>query len=209
MRDIKIKTTLGITPIKSCYNYNCNKVVITKGATASINYDLTEKVYTFNDIVQATFSFKYNKDIFWYTMVEYFTETLDKVADGETTYYERMQAPEQSISKYIFIPKSCAKGDLVEGLFVLTILEDTETTENWQLDKHFYYCDTEGYKAINFILSSEETRALPTTGEDFLDFEVAIKLDTDTLAGMHSKDSIIIEPQTPIMVVESIFQNIN
>lgn len=209
MRDLKIKTTLGIAPIKSCCGCGCNKIVITKGATASINYDLTGKVYTFNDIAQATFSFKHNKDIFWYTMIEYFVETPDKVADGETTYYERTLASGQSISKYIFTARTCAKGTSVEGLFILAALADTATTENWQLDKHFYYCDIEGYEAINFILSSEETKALPTTGEDFLDFEVAIRLNTDTLAGMHSKDSVIIEPQMSIMVVESIFQNIN
>jgi hypothetical protein len=73
-------------------------------------------------------------------------------------------------------------------------------------DSHFYHFDNEDYAAIIFNLDSEETKqfkpGLP------LEYEVAVKLNTDSLVNLGGKDSIIIEPQHYIEVRDSLFSRI-
>lgn len=76
----------------------------------------------------------------------------------------------------------------------------------FETDSHFYYFNNEDYSAILFNLDSEETKqfkpGLP------LEYEVAIKLNTDSLVNLGGKDSVIIEPQHYIEVRDSLFSRI-
>ena len=87
-----------------------------------------------------------------------------------------------------------------------------ETTKNAEgntvvnKDPHFYYFNNEEYGAIIFNLDSEETKQFKPN--ILIDYEVAIKLNTDSFANLGSKDSIIIEPQHPIEVRDSLFSRV-
>jgi hypothetical protein len=47
-----------------------------------------------------------------------------------------------------------------------------------------------------------------TTPDNNMQFEVAVRLNTDTYNNLSNKDSIVIEPQHPIAVVDSLYGNI-
>ena len=59
MPRIDIHTTLGFCPKPKKHEI----LVITRGATASINFDLFDKVYKLEDIHQFTYLFKQGKDL--------------------------------------------------------------------------------------------------------------------------------------------------
>ena len=73
-------------------------------------------------------------------------------------------------------------------------------------DSHFYHFNNEEYGAIIFNLDSEETKqfkaGLP------VEYEVTIKLNTDSFVNLGGKDSIIIEPQHSILVVDSLYSKL-
>ena len=60
---INIKTRLG-EPSCCCRPRSLVSKYVTKGGTAIFDFDLTEKVYSFEDLYQLTFLFKQN-DIIW------------------------------------------------------------------------------------------------------------------------------------------------
>jgi hypothetical protein len=73
-------------------------------------------------------------------------------------------------------------------------------------DSHFYHFDNEDYAAIIFNLDSEETKQFKPGVN--IEYEVAIKLNTDSYASLSNKDSIIIESQHPIAVVDSLYSRV-
>jgi hypothetical protein len=82
------------------------------------------------------------------------------------------------------------------------------TTEAGEMaiDPHFYLLDSGEYSAILFNLDSTDTKQFKAGTN--LDYEVTIKLNTDSFAALSNKDSIIIEPQHPIAVVDSLYSHI-
>ena len=74
------------------------------------------------------------------------------------------------------------------------------------VDPHFYIFENEDYGAVIFNLDNEETKQFKPNIN--LEFEVAIKLNTDSFATLSNKDSIIIEPQHPIAVVDSLYSQL-
>jgi hypothetical protein len=80
---------------------------------------------------------------------------------------------------------------------------DIEDETDKQVDPHFYSFYSEDYgTVILFNLDSEETKQFKPNIP--VEWEVAVKLDTDSFA-RSSKDSTIIEPQHPIEVRDSLF----
>ena len=77
------------------------------------------------------------------------------------------------------------------------------------LDEHFYHYYREGYDYVSFNFSSAETKELSlTTPENNMQFEVAIRLNTDSFESLRNSDSVIIEPQHSIAVVDSLYSKI-
>ena len=78
-----------------------------------------------------------------------------------------------------------------------------------EIDSRFYYFDNDDYGAIIFNLSNEDTKVFKAGV--LVDYEIAIKLNTDNLdnfAALGGKDSIIIEPQHPIEVRDSLYSHL-
>lgn len=130
-------------------------IYITRGASAELIFPLYDKVYSFEDIEQVTFTFKQGKAVEWFTMFE-------------------------------------------------TVIE--EGTEVLKTDPHFYHFDNKNYGAIIFNLDHIETKSFKVGLP--IEWEVAIKLNTDSIATLGNKDSIIIEPQHPIEVKDSLFSRV-
>lgn len=83
----------------------------------------------------------------------------------------------------------------------------TQTEDGDQIvDPHFYLFTNEDYCAVIFNLDSEETKQFKPNIN--IEFEVAVKLNTDSFATLSNKDSIIIEPQHPIAVVDSLYSQL-
>ncbi len=83
-----------------------------------------------------------------------------------------------------------------------TLYTETEDT-SLAVDPHFYVFETEEYSALVFNLDTEETKQFKPNV--LVEYEIAIKLNTDSFASLSNKDSIIIEPQHPIRVVDSLY----
>lgn len=83
---------------------------------------------------------------------------------------------------------------------------DTEGKTTTNTDSHFYHFDNDEYGAIMFNLDSEETKQFKPNV--LIDYEITIKLNTDSFANLGGKDSTIIEPQHPIEVRDSLFSRI-
>lgn len=75
-----------------------------------------------------------------------------------------------------------------------------------ETDSHFYHFNNAEYGAIIFNFDSEETKqfkaGLP------VEYEIAIKLNTDGFVSLGGKDSIIIEPQHPIEIRDSLYSKV-
>jgi hypothetical protein len=92
--------------------------------------------------------------------------------------------------------------------------EVVEGNHSWRdtcylLDDHFYYDNEDGCNCVKFTLTSAETKQLKVTTPDTnVQFEVVVRLNTDIYNNLSNKDSIIIEPQHSIAVVDSLYGNI-
>lgn len=83
-----------------------------------------------------------------------------------------------------------------------------ETVEDKSIktDPHFYHFNNEEYEAIIFNLDNNETKQFKAGV--LVEYEIAIKLNTDSFATLGGKDSIIIEPQHPIEVRDSLYSQV-
>ena len=212
MPRIDIKTILGFTP--PCPKHEL--LVITRGATASIDYILFDKVYDMENIDQMTFIFKQGKKIISFNLIEYFKITDDTVVEPDKNYYKRVEADLQSSTDFAFEPIVTIEGSSIAAytkefgdIYEQCELASGETNLNWQFNKHFSHVSGNGYSYITFMLTSEETLMFkPTCQENNVLFEVVTKLNTDSFSGMHGEDSTIISAQHPIAVVDSLYGKI-
>lgn len=94
------------------------------------------------------------------------------------------------------------QGKTIYWYSMFTTVEDNKR----EMDTHFYYFDNDEYAAIMFNLDSEETKQFKPNIP--LEYEVAIKLNTDSFVNLGGKDSMIIEPQHFIEVKDSLFSHI-
>lgn len=75
-----------------------------------------------------------------------------------------------------------------------------------EVDSHFYYFNNDEYASIIFNLDSDETKQFKSNIP--VEYEIAIKLNTDSFVNLGGKDSTIIEPQHFIEVRDSLFSHI-
>lgn len=207
MRNLNIKATVSTRPSVILAH---EIPVITRGATAELFYNLTNKVYDLSVIDQLTFIFKQNKTITWYSMFTYLTKTTDTSVVADKIYYTAVEPIAENsyecTARIVAEPESNpAKAEYYE------ICEDNKgwTNTYYMLDEHFYHYYGEGYDYISFNFSSAETKELSlTTPENNMQFEVAIRLNTDSYSNLRNSDSVIIEPQHSIAVVDSLYSKI-
>ena len=212
MPRIDIKTILGFTP--PCPKHEI--LVITRGATASIDYNLFDKVYDMENIDQMTFIFKQDKKIISFNLVEYFKITEDTVVEPDKNYYKKVDADLLSEADFTFEQIVTIEGSPIAAykeefgdIYEQCELASGEVNLNWQFNKHFSHVSGNGYSYITFMLTSEETLLFePTCPENNVLFEVVTILNTDSFSGMHGEDSTIISAQHPIAVVDSLYGKI-
>jgi hypothetical protein len=101
------------------------------------------------------------------------------------------------------------QGKTIFGVPMFKTLKDANDKDVIEIDSRFYHFDNDDYGAIIFNLSNEDTKAFKAGV--LVDYEIAIKLNTDNLdsfAALGGKDSIIIEPQHPIEVRDSLYSHL-
>ena len=212
MPRIDIKTILGFTP--PCKKHEL--LVITRGATASIDYNLFDKVYGIENIDQMTFIFKQGKKILRFNLIEYFKVTSDVVVEPNKNYYKKVNADLPSRPDFAFEQIVTIEGSSIAAytkefgdIYEQCELASGEVNLNWQFNKHFSHVSGNGYSYITFMLTSDETLLFePTCPENNVLFEVVTILNTDSFSGMHGEDSTIISAQHPIAVVDSLYGKI-
>ncbi len=202
MKNINIKTTLAIYPRTSAHEF----LSITRGASAELTFDISERWYTFNQLEQIIFSLKQKKKIYWYRMFEYIIPTEDEEIDTFKTYYTNVSV----------IEGLHCSGDLVEepednpmeaGYWEVVDLDKENDQLNYIINSHFTYIVADnGFDYVSFILSPKETAEFaPTTPDSNIKFEVAVRLDTDKTDGDDLLDSTVIEAQPQIIVKDSLY----
>jgi len=72
-----------------------------------------------------------------------------------------------------------------------------------KVDPHFYHSDNDEYDTIIFNLDTNETKQFKA--DTLMEYEITIKLNADSFTTPGGKDSVIIEPQHPIEVRDSLY----
>lgn len=199
-----IRTTLNIGPSiarapEICY--------ITRGASATLNFDFQKKIYRFVDTDQMTFMLKQGKDIHWYKLFTYLVPTSDTEVDPEKTYYSEVEP----ISEDTFQCKAAVVAEPEGDPSASGLYEEVDGNHSWRdtyylVDPHFSQSCGEGWDYVTLILSSKDTLNFKATnGIPAVEFEVAIRLNTDSFTSLGSQDSIIIEAQRPIAILDSLY----
>lgn len=98
------------------------------------------------------------------------------------------------------------QGKNVSWFEMFDITQDEEGKDVVSIDPHFYHFESPDYEAISFNLDTVETKAFKAGCP--VEYEIAVKLNTDSFASLGGKDSIIIEPQHPIEVRDSLYSRI-
>lgn len=206
MYTFDIKTTLNICPTTSQAQ---EMIYISRGASAALNFNFSSKVYRFQDIDQITFIFNQNNNIYWYKMFTYLIPSADEIAVEGKTYYTKVTPIEddtyQCTAEIVHNPVS----PVASGYY-----EETEGNHSWRdtyylVDPNFSQNSGPGWDYITLLLSPVDTLEFkPTPVGQEIGYEVAIRLNTDSFASLGNKDSVIIEPQHPIAVVDSLYSKI-
>lgn len=202
MADLNIRTTLGLL------NTNCaeDTIIITRGASAELHFNLYNKVYNYADIQQLTFLFKpYKSAIKSYKLYQYFNLTSDTTPISTKTYYAKSLVS-GTADTYTYTVTEATE-DNITTLYEPAGLN--EITDNLQVDSHFFYESSGSYDWINFLLTPEETKAFKATCDDSLvEFEVAVRIKASAFGDARTQDGYLVEPQESVKVIDSLFGNI-
>lgn len=207
MRNFDIRTTLSLYPSIS---RGPEIIYITCGSTATLHFDLGKKIYDFEDVDQITFMLKQGKNIDWYRMFTYLKPTADTEPQTGKTYYRDVIKVDENALLCTAIEVTEASGDPASQGFY----EEVEGNSSWRdclymVDPHFAYVAGEGFSQISLILQPSETARLkPCNLNNPVKVEVAARLNTDKFANFNNDDSIIIEPQPPVVVLDSLYSKL-
>lgn len=204
MNYFDIKTTMSIYPTLAKTH---DIIYITRGATATLNFNFGTKIYSFSDVDQFSYVLKQDKQYYTYKMFTYLIPTEDTEVDASKVYYSNVEAFEgdefASTGIQVMEPSGNPKDQ--------NYYEVVEDNHSWRdtkyiVDSHFSHTSGDGYEYITLILSSAETAQFKTTVPDAnVQCEVAIRLNTDIFGNLGNQDSIIIEPQHPLAIVDSLY----
>jgi hypothetical protein len=98
------------------------------------------------------------------------------------------------------------QGKNVSWFEMFDITQDEEGKDVVSIDPHFYHFENPDYETISLNLDTVETKAFKAGCP--VEYEIAVKLNTDSFASLGNKDSIIIEPQHPIEIRDSLYSRI-
>ena len=203
-QNLDIITTLSVCPSAP----KAHKIIfITRGASASLAFNFAEKVYNFEYTDQITFIFKQNKQIIGYKMFEYLRPTTDATPQPNKTYYTNVEPLSSESNQCTGVLVQNPNGNPCEQGFY-EVLEDGGSWRDtlYIMDEHFYHAVGDGYDYITLMLSSEETCQFNTTSpEANMPWEVVVRLNTDLFESLNHQDSIVIEPQHSIAVIDSLY----
>ena len=202
----KIRATLDCTPgfAQAPEFYR-----IIKGASAYLTYNVSNKSFSASKIEQLTFIFKQNKELTSYEMFDYLALSQDTEAKKDKTYYDVSEIDQET--KQCKATKIEWDGDeenqfnpSEEGYYEVVELKNNEDLP-YVIDDHFSVKASGDKIFVLFYLSSEETKNLKTVD---MQFEVAVRVDTDENDYLSNNDSVIIERQPPIIVEDSLYSHI-
>ena len=209
MDTFNIQTTLNIYPT----TYQTHDLIyISRGASATLNFDFGKEVYGFEDTDQLTFLLKQGNDLHWFRMFTYLVESNDETPVQGKTYFTNVR----SINANDPTCLQCL-ADLVEapetpkanGYF-----EEVDGNHSWRntkyiVDSHFSQSSGTGWDYVSLVLTPTETAAFKATRRGTeMAFEVVIRLNTDTFSSLGNNDAVIIEPQHPIAVIDSLYSKL-
>lgn len=210
MKNLFIKARLNSAPT---HKHICPLLVVTKGATAELSYNWSGELYSLDDIEQLTFMFKQGRNIIHYNMFHYLVKTTDTVVDSTKTYFTDIRPVAENSYQCTATWVETPVGNPTTANYYELVTDDSGERNDtyYMIDDRFYYEFSDKYdlNMITFNLSALETNQFKTTrpGSEVI-FEVATKLNTDRFANLRNQDSIIIEPQPPIAVVDSLYSKI-
>ena len=181
MGELRIRATLGVKPEHNIIQAPAI-TYLTRGASGSIDFDLEMLDYfDSKDPDQITFIFKQGKVISSYNMFDYLVPTTDTEIDSNKAYYTQDGELVEDFTEV-----------LVEDLY--EIAEDNGYLRAYTpclIDRHFELLG----ETIRFWFDTNETLEFkPTQPEDGVQFEVVLRFG----------DRVLIEPQLPLMVIDSL-----
>lgn len=182
-------------------------IYITRGASAELLYPLHDKVFRAKDIDQITFTFKQGKTLYWYSMFTYIVPSEDIVVQPGKKYYTIALDAVESLPCTIVEVQNPAGSPKALNYFEVS----NDPSLNWKkskhaVDPHFFMFENDDYGAVIFNFDNEETKQFKPGIT--VEYEIAVKLNTDSFASLNHKDSIIVEPQHPIAVVDSLYSKL-
>ena len=202
---MSIYATLHTTPTNSGPIHEM--IYITRGASAELVYPLYDKVFKAKDIDQITFIFKQGKSLYWYSMFTYIVPSEDTVVQPNKKYYTIVRDATVSLPCTIAEVKNPTGSPKASNYYEAS----NDSRLNWKKDKyavdpHFFLFDDADYSTLIFNFDSEDTKQFKPGIT--VDYEVAIRLNTESYASLNNKDSIIIEPQHPLAIVDSLYSRV-
>jgi hypothetical protein len=157
--------------------------------------------------------FKQGRKVKHYNMFHYLVKTTDSEVNPTKIYYTDLVPVEKNSYQCTAAVVENPEVNPVAANYYELLDADLGEREDtyYMLDEHFYYEFSEEHdlNILTFNFSAVETKQFKVTspGNEII-FEVAIKLNTDKFSSLRNKDSIIIEPQPPIVVVDSLYSKI-
>lgn len=207
MNTFNIKAKLSVQPTKII---KANEILqITRGASAILNFNYSDKTYTYDNTDQITFMLKQGSTIYWYKMFTYLKPTSDLMVIPGKNYYTNVSRPANSFKcKATQVWPTNSDSPVELGYY-----EETDGNCSWRdteylIDERFCYENLESLETVSLILHPEDTLQFKAKAGKLMNFEVAVRLNTDTLQNFAYRDTIIIEPQANIIVTDSLFSQI-
>jgi hypothetical protein len=207
MNTLNIKATLSTHPTRIAAADEL--LQITRGASAALNFSYRDKVYNYDDTDQITFMLKQGSTIYWYKMFTYLVPTSDVQTVPGKNYYTNISRPANSFKcKATQVWPAMTDSPVELGYY-----EEVDGNHSWRdteylLDDRFYYENIDGLETVSLLLHPEDTLQFKVKASKPIEFEVAVRLNTDTLANFANRDTVIVEPQPKIIITSSLFSQI-
>ena len=197
--DINIKTTLGV-------NTRCKPkelLAITRGASFLLTYKLD---ISYDIVSQVIFTFKQNQKLFYYNMFHYLALTRDTEVEEGKKYYNitpiSAGTGHECTAELVINPEDNPHAaDYYEEVVAPS---DSQNDLPYFIDEHFKY--EKETNTVLFMFSPIETvKFSPTTPGAEIEFEVAVRANTDNRDDLVNQDAVYIDRQPSIIVKDSLY----
>lgn len=205
MNKFNIKAQLDIRPLSM--PDNAYSTSITRGATAVLLFNFGDKIYSFEDTDQITFMLKQDKTVYWFKMFNYFVPTKDIApVPGKIYYTDVTHDANSTLCRARAVIPAVGESPVEFGYY-----EETDGNHGWKntlynLDERFHYNQDDC--TVSLILYPEDTLLFKSKVGKPIKFEVAVRLNTESTDGFANRDTILVEPQPDIFVMNSIYSEI-